>query len=402
MMGIYSRSRQERREQTSMRSQIGVLLGDRRRTVFGLVVSAVLAGATEAAFLALIAQIAATIVDKSSRAHGKVSVLHLHLGVETLFVVAFALVLGRLALQVPLSVLPARIGSGVQARLRRDMVTAYTHASWAVQSSDGEGQLQEIMTSQVIQASIGAQASTSLIIGVVTFVVLMSFSLVLNVVAAVVVLSSAVVLFGLLRPLNQLGVRRARALSQAQMQYAGGISEANRMAEETHVFGVGAARRKSIEKLISASQKLAFQVQVIGRAVPSLYQSAIYLILVTALAGLYHEGARHAGSLAAVVLIVMRAGAYGQAIQSSYQSLRQSLPFIERLQRAKERYTESRPAEGSEPLESVQTIAFENVFFSYRPGQPVLSDISFELERGRRSALSVRPVRASPPWSSFF
>jgi ABC-type multidrug transport system fused ATPase/permease subunit len=30
----------------------------------------------------------------------------------------------------------------------------------------------------------------------------------------------------------------------------------------------------------------------------------------------------------------------------------------------------------------VQTIAFEQVYFAYRPGQPVLADISFELERG--------------------
>jgi ATP-binding cassette subfamily B protein len=382
MKGIYSRSRRERREQTSMRSQMQVLLGDRRRTVFVLMVSAVLSAATEAAFLALIAQIAATFVNRSTRVHGHLAVLHLHLTPTALFVVAFGLVLARLVLQVPLSVFPARIASGVQAQLRRDMLSAYTHASWAIQSSDREGQLQELMTSQVIQASIGAQSSTSLLIGAVTFFVLMATAVVLNVVAAVVVLGSAVVLFGLLRPLNQLGVRRARRLSRAQMLYAGGISEANRLAEEAHVFGVGDAQRKRMDELISAAQKLLFQVQLVGRAVPSLYQSAIYLILLTALAGLYSQGAGHAASLGAVVLIVMRAGNYGQAVQSSYQTLRQSLPFIERIQKAKQRYIDSRPPDGGEPLAAVETLAFEQVSFAYRPGERVLSDISFEVDRG--------------------
>jgi ABC-type multidrug transport system fused ATPase/permease subunit len=382
MMGLYSRSRQERREQSSMRSQMGALLGDRRRAVVALTISSTFSGLTEAGFLAMVSQIAATIVNRSTPAHGKLGVLHLHLGVGTLFAVALGLILARLLLQAPLAILPARIASSVQARLRRDLFSAYTRASWAVQSSDREGHLQETLTSQVIQASTGAQAATSLIVSAVTFFVLMASALVLNVLAALVVFVSAVVLFALLRPLNQLGVRRARALSRAQMQYAGGVSEANRVAEETHVFGVGAAQRERVDGYIGTAQKLLFQVQVVGRAVPSLYQGSIYLILLAALGGLYEAGAGHAVALGAVVLIVMRAGTYGQAAQGSYQILRQSLPFIERLRNAEQRYAESQPRDGEEPLTSVQTIAFEKVSFAYRPGQPVLSDISFEMDRG--------------------
>ena len=43
-----------------------------------------------------------------------------------------------------------------------ELFAAFNGASWAVQSRDREGQLQEIMTSQVMQAVAGAVNSTSL------------------------------------------------------------------------------------------------------------------------------------------------------------------------------------------------------------------------------------------------
>jgi ABC-type multidrug transport system fused ATPase/permease subunit len=87
-------------------------------------------------------------------------------------------------------------------------------------------------------------------------------------------------------------------------------------------------------------------------------------------------------SLGAVVLLLVRAGSYGQQIQGSYQGLRQSLPFVERLQEAERRYASSRVTDGGRSLAKVSTLAFEDVSFEYRPGRPVLSGISFEVSGG--------------------
>ncbi len=106
----------------------------------------------------------------------------------TLLLVALALTTVRLVLQMPISILPARIGADVQARLRRDLLHAFTRASWEVQSSDREGHLQETMTSQVIQATAGAVQATTLLTSLITFVVLLVSALVLNLVAAAIVL----------------------------------------------------------------------------------------------------------------------------------------------------------------------------------------------------------------------
>ncbi|HWY17523.1 MAG TPA: ATP-binding cassette domain-containing protein [Solirubrobacteraceae bacterium] len=367
---------------SSTRARLNALIGDRRRTVLALAICSTASGLTEAGILALLAQIAQVAVKGGSHVHQQLGPLHLDAHISTLFVVAFALTLTRIALQAPLSILPARIAASVQARLRKELFDSYTRAGWAVQSSDREGHLQETMTSQVLQATTGALQATQLVIAGFSFLVLMVSALALNAVAAAAVLTAAILLFALLRPLNTLGARLAKLLSLAQLEYAGGISEASRLAEETQVFGVGAAQRARVGGLIGNAEALFFRAQLVGRLSPSLYQSVVYLILVGGLAGLYAAGSGHFAALSAVILLMVRAGTYGQQVQGSYQGLRQSLPFVERLHDAVRRYEESVPLDGGQTLPSVDSLAFEDISFAYRTGHPVLEHISFEVIAG--------------------
>ncbi|HVR05169.1 MAG TPA: ATP-binding cassette domain-containing protein [Solirubrobacteraceae bacterium] len=372
----------ERPSDSSMRSRLELLLGTRRRTVVALASCSILSGFTEAGMLALIAEIAVTLAGGHSSTRTKVGLNLQHASIGTLFAVAIALALLRLLLQAPISILPARIAADVQRDLRRRLFHAFTRASWEVQSTDREGHLQEIMTSQVMQATSGALQATTLLTALFTFLVLMISALVLNVLAAAAVLGAALALFALLRPLRAMGMRRARSLSQAQMAYAGGVGETIRVAEETHVFGVGAAQRERIDQLVARAREFFYRTQMLSRLIPNLYQSLIYLLLVASLAGLYALGSGHAASLGAVVLLLVRAGSNGQQVQSSYQALQQSLPFIERLQDARDRYEQSQPATGDRALEQVRTLAFDHVSFAYRPERPVLADVSFEVQGG--------------------
>jgi ATP-binding cassette subfamily B protein len=381
MIGLHPADRGERQPH-STRSRLKLLLGERQGAVAGLALSSVLAGFAEAGILAVIAQVATTLVSGAQSVHVKAGPIEVQTDVKTLFLLAIALALVRLALQAPLSVLPARITADVQSQLRQSLFAAFSRASWEVQSRDREGHLQEIMTSQVIQATGGALQATTLVTSLFTFIVLMLSALALNAAAAGVVLAAAMALFGLLRPLRTLGVRRARELSKAQMEYAGGIGEAIRVAEETHVFGVAHAQRSRVEGLVSTARGLFFRTQLLGRLIPNLYQSLIYLLLVAGLAGLYAVGRGHAASLGAVVLLLVRAGTNGQQMQSCYQALQQSLPFIERLQEAEQRYAQSTPVVGELPLAKVQTLAFEHVSFAYRASRPVLTDITFQVAGG--------------------
>ncbi len=369
----------------AMRSRLSLLIGDRRRLILALASCSILSGFTEAGTLTLVADIAASLVTGNQthkQGHGVAALINLHTSTGTLILIALGLSLLRLVFQIPLSVLPARIAADVQARLRTELFNAFSRASWTVQSRDREGQLQETTTGQVMQAVGGAVGATGLIIASVQFTVLMVSALALNPVAAVVVGGTSVLMFGLLAPLRARGGFYSRELSKAQVRYAGGIAESNRLAEETHVFGVIDAQRARVATLVRGSQYFFFRAQLLIRLVTNVYQSLIYLLLVAGLGALYFLGGQHAGSLAGVVFLLLRAGTWGQLVQGNYQSIVQSMPFIERTQDALRRYNESAEISGDLPLETVDVMSFEHVSFAYSADTPVLSDVSFEIRGG--------------------
>lgn len=363
-------------------SEVKALLGRYRGQVAALGLASVVAGFSESGVLAILAQSAAALVNHTSRIHLDLGLLQLHATVGGLLAAGVALALIRLGLQIVIALVPARLGDDAQARLRHELFSAFIGASWDQQSRDREGHLQELLTNQLTAAVESATAAAALIVSLLTFVVLVFSALALNVYAALLVLVTAVALSALLRPLGGLGQRRAQALSQAYMAHAGGVNEAVRLAEETHVFGVEAAQRGHIDDLIGAIRGPNVKVRFISRLVPGIYQSLIYLFVVIALICLYAIGTAHVASLGAVVLLLVRAGAYGQQSQSSVQVLRQSQPYVERLQEALGRYHASRPVTGELALNRVDKLGFENVTYSYGRGRPALLDVTFEVQTG--------------------
>jgi ABC-type multidrug transport system fused ATPase/permease subunit len=82
------------------------------------------------------------------------------------------------------------------------------------------------------------------------------------------------------------------------------------------------------------------------------------------------------------VLILVRAGTYGQQSQASVQVLRQAQPYVERIQEAQRRYTENRQTTGTRNLNEVESLAFAQVGFTYGRGRPALADVDFTVEGG--------------------
>ncbi len=378
---ILRRSRKKGEQaEVSMVSRLNVLIGERRSTVVWLALTSLVSGFAEAGTLAIIAEVAVSLANGSKRIHA--GSIHLNVGVGTLIAVAFGLGVVRLLMQIPISVLPARIASDVQASLRNKLFQAFTSASWEVQSRDREGQLQDTMTSQTMQATGGALGATSIIANALNFLSLIITAFVLNATAAAAILVAGLLVFMLLRPLKSIGVRRARALSKAQVQFAGGVNEAIRLAEETHVFGVAEAQRRRIGLLIAQAQKLLFDTQVLVKLVPNLFQSMILILLIVGLGVLHAMGTHHTAALGAIILLLVRSARSGQQGFATYQGLSQSMPFIERTQEAERRYAESKPPDGTVPLQTVQSLAFQDVSYRYLADRPVLRDVSFEVTRG--------------------
>jgi ABC-type multidrug transport system fused ATPase/permease subunit len=366
----------------SLISVLGPLLNEQRGLVLGLAISSVVGSMMESVILAVIAEVAAALVNASTQVHIDIGRVHVSETVGVILVVALVFAIGRLVVQIVISAQSARIVAHTQVRLRAQLFAAFTRASWSTQSRDRDGHLQEIMTNHVAQAAETAVQGTALVVSLLALFVMVVSALALNVGATLVVVIATVGLFALLRPLGILGARRAEALSSAYVDYASEISEANRVVEETRVFGVSDVEQSRVEGRLSRVGDLYYQTQLIARVVSGAYQSLIYLLVVGGLVVLHSAHSDRIASLGAIVLLLVRAGTYGQQAQSAYQFLRQAVPYLERVQRDRLRYASSSVICGRRSLAPIDDLSFEQVSFAYEPGQPVLSEIGFEVHRG--------------------
>jgi ATP-binding cassette, subfamily B, bacterial len=370
-----------------------ILIGDRRRYVVGLACLSVLSAFIEASLLVLLAQIAVALVKGGKALSVHIGSIHVYARLSTLIYALFGLTLMRLLLQFPIAHLPARIVSDVQASVRSRIFHAYTRASWDVQARDREGQLQETLTSQILQATGAAMQFTTLITSVLTFLVLLAAAFAVNVPAALAVMLISLTGFALLRPVRGRGVRYAESLSDAQVRFAGAVAEAVRLAEETHVFGADAAQRRLVDGFVARSRGFFYKTYLLIKLVPSLYQSLIYLMVAGGIWALNTYGRGHASSLGAILLLLLRGSQSGQNVQAAYQGLNQTTAFVDRIQKSEMRYVASEPLYGTHALGAIETIAFEHLSFAYRPEEPVLDGISFEVQ-GRESIGIVGPSGA--------
>ena len=366
----------------SIRSAVRSVARGRGRPIFGLAVTAVLSGIAEAGILAVVAQVGTALVYGDHHVGVALGPVDLNPSVATLLIIAAVLSLARIGLLNANARLQSRLAADVQMDLRKELFGAFTEASWGLQSREREGHLQEMLTSQVLQSTAGTLQFAAMVSALITFVVLVVSAMLLNVLAAVVVVLVAVILFALLRPLSALGKRSAKELSEAQLRFAGGVGEAVRMAEETHVFGVEEAQRLRIGSMVERAGELFFTTQYVNRLVPTLFQSLVYLTVIAGLGALYATGAGDVGALGAVILIMVRAASYGQQVQSSYQTILQSLPFAERLQDETSRFLARRIGSPERRLERIDSLELSAVSFGYRAERPVLSEVSFAACRG--------------------
>ena len=358
----------------------GVLLGDRRWPITGLVVVSVVAGVCESIVLALIAELATALATKHSSTSLPIGPFLLHGHVHSFILVGLAIAIVRIALQVILARLPAQITADSQARIRSRLFSAFTRASWSLQSRDGEGAFQELMTSQSVQVTFGTAQALTTVSTACILVVLIATALVVQPIASVIMIAVAIGMFALLRPLGALGRRHANELSKAQLEFAASLFEAVSLAEEVKVFGAGDAQQRQVDRLVNLNRDRLFSTQSLTRFVPGAYQAIMLLLLLSGLGLLNIIGTGRLASLGTVVLLLVRAASYGQQVQGSYQTVQQTLPFVERLSEAELRYKQGAVQRGSGVLGGVPSIRFENVSYAYEPGHAALTSVAFRVE----------------------
>ncbi len=371
-----------RRRQAETWSVLRLAAREHRWLATAHVAASLISGLLESVILVLVAQVAATLVEGGTQVAVAAGPIHVRTTVGILLAIAGACAAVRVGLQVAVAYLPARIAADIQARLRTGLFEEFDRASWSVQAQERDGHLQELVTSQVVQATQGLMQAGVLVTSVLGFLALLVSAMFLSIPVALVVIGVAWLLSLALRPMSRHGRRHARELSTTSLAFAGGVSEAVGVAEETQVFGVSAAQQSRVRDLAAADRSAFLKTKYTARLVQNLYQSLAIALIVTGLAGLYWSGTGRIAVLGAVVLMLVRSASYGQQAYASYLMVVQTIPFLDRLFAAEARYRASAAPAGRRRVDHVRRIACDRVHYAYGRGADALADVSFDVVAG--------------------
>lgn len=372
-------------EKASLRQVFGPFLEGQRRRLVLLSGSAALGGFAEAAVLVLISRIAFALASEGDqRSHVTVDLGPIHAVVSLPFLIGStaALIALRLALNIWQARLSARTGTSVLSRTRKQLVALYLGASWSLQSEEREGRLQELLTTYAVNASNSVLTLANGTVAIFNLSAFVLTALAVSPAGAVVVAITALLLAAMLRPIRAAIRRRSRRSADANLALATALTELASTTQEVRIFEVEPQVRGRIDAQTDVAAEEQYRTSVLGQVTPAFYQSMALFLVVAALAVAYASDFTALASLGAVILIMLRSLTYGQGAQTSLQALHTAVPYLETLQAEEDRYRAAAIERTGAPVGEIDDLAFDGVSFEYEPGQPVLSDLTFEVRRG--------------------
>lgn len=380
-MGIRRRPDGEAGE--SKRSSLRYVVEGSRRRLAMLASTSFVGGLLEALFLVLVTRAAFAITEGNDRI-GVVAGWYLTNGQA--LALGAALVLLRLALAVWAASQAATVTTSTVAKLRRRLVDGFLNAEWEFQQSQRSGSLQQMVGGFANQANALMTSLTQAIVAGANVLALLGTAIAVDPLGAVVLVTALLVLSLVVRPLRKRTRRAAMHQREADMNLASRVSETSNLGLELHVFRVQPAARDRLLDSIERSRSSSRTVALLRGLTAPTFVSLAYVAVLGALAFVAADRTSLA-SLGAAMLVMLRSLGYGQALQTALTSIAAASPAIDLV---RERLSEMKTAmrtHGGQPVGSIGTLSMRNVTFSYREGQPVLHNISFDI--GAREIIGI-------------
>jgi ATP-binding cassette, subfamily B, bacterial len=343
-----------------------------------LAVASFAGGMAEAGFLLVATQVA------FATAEGRDEVDFTLIGtipVSAALAVAGSLLICRLGVAVGASRLAALIHADIIRRSRMRLADAFLSASWEVQQRQRHGSLQELMTSFAGRPGAVATAVNGVVLSFTSLTAMLILALWLNPLGALGLVLAVGGIGMVLRPLRSAVRRRSRAADGAGMDLAMSLAEVSNLGLELHVFHVQDEAKSRVRRFVDRSYERGLRRDFAASLSAPAYTFAAYAALLGALAFISVIEPTDLGSLGAVMLIMIRSLNYGQGLQSAYMAVLQNVPGVEEFERQVEQLVEGHREDRGLPVDEVGLVEFEDVYFSYLEGQPVLRDVSFSIPR---------------------
>lgn len=354
-------------------SPLWELLRPVRTRVLVIAVLSFLGAMAEAAMLVTVTKLAASVF----QGDGGATILGHTQSNGALVIWATVLLVARLAIGLVTAQVSASFTRRLLVILQTSVSGAYLRASWAEQHDQPSGRLQELTSSFVEQAMQAISQFTAFLTAFLSLSAFLVMAFSVDPLSTVLVFVALLVFGVLLRPLRAR-VRRAGArMAVASLDLSNGIAEFGDLGFEMQVFGVRDPVAEHLRGLIENNAHATYLRRLSFDFLSPTYQFLAYGAVVAGIAVLSFQEPSGVAALGAILLLMLRAVAYGQGLQSNLGALGGSLPYVDRLQQAIRDYSAAAVPRGGRLPEAVAPVAMENVTFSYDGRQPVLKDVSF-------------------------
>jgi ABC-type multidrug transport system fused ATPase/permease subunit len=268
------------------------------------------------------------------------------------------------------------------ASARDKLIDAFFGASWTVQSQERLGHVQQLLTVNCDTVGSIALAIATGLQALLTVVALLAAAFLVSPIAATVVLVFGILLQSALRPFNTWGRKTSVHLSEDSHTMATLVTEYTRLTGELRLFGV---EREATAKLHRSSDVAAMtlgRLRLVSQLSTVAYQALALAFVVCALAVVAGHTGSSLGSIAAVLLLMLRSMTYGATVQATSQQLRSYSGFLDMIRLELDRLSQNRYEPGAGELPTSFDIDVKNVSFAYDNRGPVLRHISFRVPGG--------------------
>lgn len=330
------------------------------------------AGFCEATFLVLATRLAFAV----TKGQSDMGVLAGRtLSVDAAVWLAFALVVARFLLSLTAGWLATSMTVSITAELRRALMNAFLHASWARQQTDRSGRLQELMTNYASAGSTLVSSFTGLVSAAFGLLALLTLAVAVDPLGALGVIVGVGALGSVLRPLRRIIRSRSADAATTGMAFATGLSELANLGMEMQVFGVQPQVESRVARLVDDGSVTTYRLGIARGLVPNLYTGMAYLVLVLALGLATLSDSASLTSLGAVMLVMLRSLSYGQQIQVSSAQITSTRPYVAELADEIDSYRAAAATDAVGEVGSIGELVLDRVSFEYQEGQAVLSDL---------------------------
>jgi ABC-type multidrug transport system fused ATPase/permease subunit len=360
------------------------LVGDHRWLLASLAVTSTLSGFIEAALLFVIVSWAVGIASGDGDLMfdlGPAGAVPVTMS-QTMAVAAALIVLALLVAFLNART-TARIWSRVTGNLRKSLQAAYLHASGETQYAETAGHLQDVMSTSIGRVSQGVLSLTGGITAGLQFTALMAAAAVVDITSTLLLVAAVAVLSALLRPVMSLTRRKGERTRSAGLDHSVRVAETVALAREIRAFDVTVQTQSTLESSVDEVSAAGYSSRLIAGLTPNIFRSLLLGMVVAGLGAISAVGIADVANLGAVVLLAVRSLAYAQAFNSHLQQMTEMGPYLKQVQDLEGLYLSSPMPRDGDVLGPILHLRCEGLSYSYSPGRPALSQVTWELSRGQ-------------------